>query len=679
VARKIARSDFPWVALVGASFIVGIAASWERWGNPLVDCGREMNQPLRLARGEMLYSDVRHIYGPLSPYVNATLYRIFGPSLDVLYADGIISSIIILALVYWIARQLMGRAASAIAALEVMWLCAFKQAGNYVLPYSYSAVHACALGLATLALLLKAISCQRAPEEEKEKRGSGEEVKGRAGDEEQTNRAETAEERKIIGKESPAASSPILPLSHSPDLFSPLHFLKNITAFYLTVAGFVAGLTILAKTEMGLAAFITGAIAAWLAGHPSIRRSFSLTSIFVAPALMMTVAVYWIIGQKAGWQVLANESFLFFQNLPPELIYFNKRMSGFDAPLLSLAQIFGAAIKMGAMAGLISAVTLLITSRKQLAQKNETAERTITNAGRISPYLLWALLVVSLAMMFVPAGASISWEQGPYLAMPVLLAAFLIAGLFRYQKLISEGANARQTLALIIVATYALASLARVMLRVRSGGAYSSYLLPASVIMFTYAWLQVFPGLFGQMQARRLARNIMVWLMLVHACATGILLSARYRTKNTYPIETERGQMIAVPDMGIAINKAIDFVGQNTLPGEYVAVMPEGTSINFLADRPNPLREEITTPGFLDAVGQERAIRQLIDSDTRVVFITNRATSEFSQTVFGRDYNQRLMRWIEENFRLETVLGPDDNPDLQIGDGVFFIKAYVRK
>ena len=35
----------------------------------------------------MLYSQVRHIYGPLSPYLNALLYRIFGASLGVLYAD----------------------------------------------------------------------------------------------------------------------------------------------------------------------------------------------------------------------------------------------------------------------------------------------------------------------------------------------------------------------------------------------------------------------------------------------------------------------------------------------------------------------------------------------------------------------------------------------------------------
>lgn len=643
MAQKIDKYDLPWVALVIASFVFGIAASWERWGNPLVDCGREMNQPLRLARGEMLYSEVRHIYGPLSPYINATLYRIFGPSINALYWDGIITSIIILALIYWISRQLMGRAASAVAALEVMWLCTFKQAGNYILPYSYSAVHACALGLITLALLLKAINYR------------------------QTSVSDS--------------SLPVSEGANNQSDIEPGQLFKDLNITYLAIAGFVAGLTILAKTELGLAAFVTGAVAAWLTGHPALKRSFKLTAIFVFPALLVAVTVYTVIGYKAGWHVLANESFLFFQNLPPELIYFNKRMSGFDQPLQSVAQMLGAVIKMAAMAGLISAIVLLITSRKQATQdaKNKASKQTISDAGQINPWLLWTLLVISIALMFFPAGASISWQQGPYLAMPVLLAVFLIASLVHYQRRIVEGANAQQILILILVATHALASLARVMLRVRSGGAYSSYLLPSSVIIFTYAWVRVFPGLFRHSQSRRLARNIMIGLMLFHAFATSILLSGRYRAKNVHPIPTERGTMIAVPDLGLAMNQAIEFVNRNTVSGEHVAVMPEGTSINFLTDRPNPLREEITTPGFLDREGEERAIRQLIESNTRVVFITNRATSEFGPTAFGRDYNQRLMQWIEENFHLAAVLGPDHNPEQQIGDATFFIRAYLKK
>jgi hypothetical protein len=107
--------------------------------------------------------------------------------------------------------------------------------------------------------------------------------------------------------------------------------------------------------------------------------------------------------------------------------------------------------------------------------------------------------------------------------------------------------------------------------------------------------------------------------------------------------------------------------------------MPEGTSLNFFTARPNPLREEITTPGFLNPEGEARAIRQLIESNTQVVLVTNRATPEFGASVFGRDYCQRLMQWVEENFEQVAIFGPDHDPALEIGDRTFFIRAYKKK
>jgi 4-amino-4-deoxy-L-arabinose transferase-like glycosyltransferase len=618
------------------SFIFGLAVSWQRWGNPLVDCGREMNQPLRLARGEMLYSEVRHIYGPLSPYVNAALYRIFGPSLDVLYASGIFSAIIILLLVYWLARQLMGRMASTAATLSVMWLCAFKQAGNYVLPYSYSALHGCALGLISLALLVKATG-RRQKSEGKHAEGEGEKEKLESG---------------------------------------------IATIYYLFSAGVVVGATTLAKTEMGLAALVAGVAASALIGYPNLRRVPVLSLVFILPAVAVVVAVYWQIAARVGWHTLSFDSFLFLRNLSPELIYFNKRVSGFDQPIQSLVQMIGAAFRIVSLAAIIAAISLLLTRRKKepTGAQVTVSELGITDAGRARYSQLWALLALSiLVFLSLPMAGSISWDKGPYLAMPLLIVALLIMLLARYQRETSERKPERETVVVIIIAIYALASLARVILRVRSGGAYSSYLLPASVIIFTYGWARPFANMFSEGRARLLARNIAVGLILADVVATAGLLGYRYRTRNTYPIITERGTIIAVPDLGQAMKEAIDFINRETTPGQHVAVMPEGTSLNFFTDRPNPLREEITTPGFLDAGGEERAIRQLIESDTRLVLVTNRPTPEFGPSIFGRDYCQRLMQWVEENFEAVAVFGPAPNLDLEIGDKTFFIRAYVKR
>jgi len=107
--------------------------------------------------------------------------------------------------------------------------------------------------------------------------------------------------------------------------------------------------------------------------------------------------------------------------------------------------------------------------------------------------------------------------------------------------------------------------------------------------------------------------------------------------------------------------------------------VPEGTSLNFLSGRRNPLREEIITPGYLDAASEERAIQQLRDARTALILIPNRSTTEFGRTAFGRDYCQRLMRWIETHYTPCAIFGPVKDVGLQIGDRPFFIRAYCAR
>jgi hypothetical protein len=590
-----------------------------------------MNQPLRLARGEMLYSDVRHIYGPLSPYLNALLYKIFSPSLAVLYADGIVTAIIILALVYWLARRLrMGPVPASAATLSVMWLCAFKQAGNYILPYSYSALHGCAFGLLSLALLVRFVG----------------------------GRPESNSTCREDGSDSHRANG------------------------WVIAAGLVAGIAVLAKTEMGFAALCAGVIATALVGYPSIRRASGLVAMFIAPALVLALGAYGYLLARVGSHTLFEDSLLFFRHLPPELVYFNKRVSGFDQPLQSIAQMLGAGVRIASLATVIAAISLLFTRRKSsvVPARVSLGELSVSDAGKATYSQIWLLLAASvLVFVLVPFAGALNWEKGPYLAMPLLLAGLMVLELVRYRRQPARGRFDKQKIIVLVMAVYALASLARVILRVRSGGAYSSYLLPVSVIVFTYAWTYPFAEMFREPKTGRFARNIAIGLILADAILTAGLLSYRYRDKNTYALRTDRGTMMAVPDLGEGMNEAISFIKRETTEGEPVAVMPEGTSLNYFTDRPNPLREEITTPGYLDREGEERAIQQLMQSNTRLVLVTNRATSEFGPKVFGRDYCQNLMRWIEENFEECAILGPSHDPNQEIGDKTFFIRAYRRK
>jgi hypothetical protein len=581
-------SDRVWIAVLAVSFALGLAVSWHRWGNPIIDTGREMNQPLRLAGGEMLYSDVRHIYGPLSPWLHAGLFRVFGPSLNLLYADGIITAMAILALVYWVARQIMGPAGAGAATLSVMWLCAFKPAGNYILPYSYSALHGAALGLVVLAMLVAVLKRTRAP-----------------------------------------AVTPFL------------------------CAGGVAALALLAKTEAGITAVAAGMTAAILAVYPNVRRGTWLAAAFVACAVGLPLVVYAIIAARVGWSTL-SDSWLLMYNIPPELAYFNGWISGFDDPIKSLRRMFIAAVKLGVAAAIVASVSSVVVGDR----------------------LPWrALAVTALVVVVVWLTVGLDPDKGPYLAMPFLLVGLLVALVGRVG---AHGAMApsRRTCVLIVCTIYALASLARIILHVRSGGGYASYLLPVAVVVFTYLWVGPFARVLPPGRSRRVSRVIALALIVGNAAATAGVLAYRYQTRNTVAITTARGTMIAEADVGQAWNEALAYIDRHTRPGDAVAVLPEGTSLTFLSGRRNPLRDEIAIPGILDADAESHAIAQLQASRTRLILITNRPTAEFGPKAFGRDYYQRLMRWIEANYTTCEMFGPVKDPRLEIGDSPFFIRAY---
>src|SRR5262249_17932794 len=158
--------------------------------------------------------------------------------------------------------------------------------------------------------------------------------------------------------------------------------------------------------------------------------------------------------------------------------------------------------------------------------------------------------------------------------------------------------------------------------------AYGSFLVPISVVILTYLLASELPDSFQDARVGRAVRLVALSVIFAAAGATAVSIAYHYRTHFTVPITTARGTMIAEPDLGQAWNEALAYIDQHTRPGsgggDAIAVLPEGTSLAFLSGRRNPLREEIVTPGYLDAAGEERAIRQLQGAHTALILITNR-------------------------------------------------------
>lgn len=153
---RLVRAGF--VAGIVALFFVLLRSTWLAWGDPIIDTGRELEIPWKIAAGKMLYRDMAYNYGPLSPSFHALLFKLFGVRLIVVVWSGVLAAAAGAVLVWRVSRTLADRVAACAITAVFLLECAFQHDTpngifNFVLPYSFPAVHGMLLALgAWLAL-----------------------------------------------------------------------------------------------------------------------------------------------------------------------------------------------------------------------------------------------------------------------------------------------------------------------------------------------------------------------------------------------------------------------------------------------------------------------------------------------------------------------------------------------
>jgi len=138
--------------------VVGVALaiiSWQKWEDLIVDFGQQVYVPWQLAEGQILYRDIFYIYGPLSSYVHALLFKIFGPGILVLawFNMGLIVGLTII--LYQLFLNLSDARTANFICLTFLGVFAFGQyklGGNYnfVCAYVYELPHGILISFAAL-------------------------------------------------------------------------------------------------------------------------------------------------------------------------------------------------------------------------------------------------------------------------------------------------------------------------------------------------------------------------------------------------------------------------------------------------------------------------------------------------------------------------------------------------
>ena len=155
MARGLERADYRLLAALAALALALILGGWARWGNVTIDCGREMYVPAVLSQGQVLYRDVWYLYGPLAPYFNSLLFRVFGVHLTPLYLAGSLAAVICAYGVYRFALYFAHRVVAFAAAFIVLIQSFCGGIFNYPLPYSYAAVYGSAIALLFLLTAMR--------------------------------------------------------------------------------------------------------------------------------------------------------------------------------------------------------------------------------------------------------------------------------------------------------------------------------------------------------------------------------------------------------------------------------------------------------------------------------------------------------------------------------------------
>ena len=146
-----------WISFIisAITFFYLLNLTWLKWGDLVVDLGREMYVPQELASGRLLYRDIFYIYGPFSPYFNSFLFKLFGAHIHSLILSGVITICAVSILIYKISRVFLNVFFSTFAVLTFLFVFAFGHYtynGNYnfILPYSYPAIHGVMFSLGAL-------------------------------------------------------------------------------------------------------------------------------------------------------------------------------------------------------------------------------------------------------------------------------------------------------------------------------------------------------------------------------------------------------------------------------------------------------------------------------------------------------------------------------------------------
>jgi len=597
------------LAVLGAVFAYLSVLSWRRWPDLIVDFGRELYVPWRIAEGDVLYRDIVHYYGPFGVSVNATLFEIFGPGFDTLFW----TNLALLAAFTVALHRLFNRLAGRVTALLVgiLFLVAFAFGnftftGNYnwVAPYSADAIYGFYL---CLGLLL------------------------------------------AFGR-----------------------YLTNPRPSWLCLAGGLLGTTYLTKPEIfaaGLALTgVAGLAALWRRGIDSEERprawvvlartelrAFALWLALPATGVILAVNFWFVvkIGGTAGWASVHASWLAIFQTSAITQSQTNLSFTGFNDPVANFLRLLGA--------GALGAVAFGVIGGLSWAAGREWKVRR-----GVAIALGFSAVGAAVAVLYL-------LREDPYRIGRLLPAAATALLIWRAHEFMQAAPGEERThrgLALLWSAL-GLGLLAKMLLnpRIEHYGFFQA--MPATLDLACFL-LGDFPRRLRASGGAPFAATCGALLVAGLIVGLGARSFPLWRIKNFW-IGADRDRIVTHPPqlwpLGRSIEETRVLVEKSFPTARTLLVLPEGVTLNYLFRKKTavPLYEFV--PSALAFYGQDRLLGQLESSPPDLIVILSRDLREFGAPVFGHDESsgRRLLDWLEPRYEVVARGGGDPLKPKEVG------------
>jgi hypothetical protein len=273
----------------------------------------------------------------------------------------------------------------------------------------------------------------------------------------------------------------------------------------------------------------------------------------------------------------------------------------------------------------------------------------------------WLAPACGIATFVLLDRLGLTWAEAlrPLPVVTLLLLAVYCAGFARQTTPAARGEIAALRIALLV---FALALLAKMILRVRLDQYGFALAMPATLLLCValVSWLPATGG--GSSGRGPIIRAGA--LGAISAAVLSLLLVTAVRIDERNVTVGEGADRFLAGFRAPAVNAALEKIETHLDPSDSLVVLPEGVMLNYLARRINPTGHINFMPPELIIFGEDRILAALRATPPDYVALTHKETQEYGLGFFGRGYGRKLFAWVRREYRPIALFG---DPPLRSG------------